>query len=97
MQFCRGLKPASSTQQQQQQQALSRQEIAEVCRRRSTDEVAEGGGEVIKGVGYQRWVSCAPLDSPLTGTCLAVEGRRRCTLEASQQPLKKGLPCLRCA
>ena len=50
LQTCRGLKPPS---QAKPQQALTKQEIAEVCRRRSVEEMDESE-ERIKGIGFQR-------------------------------------------
>ena len=45
----RGLKPASSLTQAQ----LTKQELAEVCQRRTADEI-EGDHERVKGVGFKR-------------------------------------------
>ena len=50
----RGLKTASST---KSGSALSRQEIAEVCKRRDSEDGDVGGDDRIAGVGFKRLVS----------------------------------------
>ena len=46
-----GLKPSAAV---KPQGSLTKQEIAEVCRRRSVEEMEETGEERMKGVGFQR-------------------------------------------
>lgn len=50
--FSSGLKPSTPA---KPQQVLTKQEIAEVCRRRSVEEMEESD-ERIKGIGYQRYI-----------------------------------------
>lgn len=46
-----GLKPPTAA---KPHGSLTKQEIAEVCRRRSVEEMEETGEERMKGVGFQR-------------------------------------------
>ena len=81
---CRGLKPSTPV---EPQHSLTKQQIAEACRRRSTDEL-EGGVDAVKGVGYQRYLCMIVCINFPIKLCFPSVGDLRCYIQ-DRKPLQR--------